>query len=72
MVSNYHASPTYVLHFAEGLREELKEYRVSVSVLCPGPTHSALFRSTRMDCAQPEHDKRLMSAEMVALITGAG
>lgn len=72
MVSNYHASPTYVLRFAEGLREEFKEYRVSASMLCPGPTRSALFRSTRMDSAPPEHDKRLMSAEEVALITGVG
>lgn len=38
-------------------------------MLCPGPTHSALFRSTRMDSTQPEHDKRVMSAEVVVLIT---
>ena len=68
-LSNYHASKAYVLHFSEGLREELKEYGVSVSVLCPGPMHSALFRSAQMDSAQAEHDKRVMSAEEVALIT---
>ena len=66
---NYHASKAYVLHFSEGLREELKEYGVSVSVLCPGPTRSAFFRSAQMDSAQPVHDKRVMSAEEVALIT---
>jgi hypothetical protein len=68
-LSNYHASKAYVLHFSEGLREELKEYGVSVSVLCPGPTRSAYLRSAQMDSAQPEHDKRVMSAEEVALIT---
>lgn len=69
-MSNYHASKAYVLHFSEGLREELKEYGVSVSVLCPGPMRSALFRSGQMDnSTPPEHDKRAMSAEEVALIT---
>lgn len=68
-MSNYHASKAYVLHFSEGLREELKEYGVRVSVLCPGPTRSALFRSVQVDSAQPEHHKRMLSAEEVALIT---
>ncbi len=68
-MSNYHASKAYVLHFSEGLREELKEYGVNVSVLCPGPMRSAYFCSTQMDSTQAEHDKRVMSAEEVALIT---
>lgn len=68
-MSNYHASQAYVLHFSEGLREELKEYGVSVSVLCPGPMRNAYLCSTQMDSAAPVHDKRLISAEEVALIT---
>lgn len=68
-MSSYHASQAYVLHLSEGLREELKEYGVKVSVLCPGPTRSVLFRSTQVDSAQPVHDKRRLSAEEVALIT---
>lgn len=68
-MSNYHASKAYVLHFSEGLREELKEYGVSVSVLCPGPMRSAYFCSAQMDSTQAEHDRRVMSAEEVALIT---
>lgn len=35
-MSNYYASKAYVLHFSEGLREELKERGVKVSVLCLG------------------------------------
>ena len=68
-MSNYHASQAYVLHFSEGLREELKEDGVSVSVLCPGPMRSAYLCSAQMDSAAPVHDKRLISAEEVALIT---
>jgi hypothetical protein len=68
-MSNYCASKAYVLHFSEGLREELKAYGVSVSVLCPGPTRSAFFRSAQIDSRPLEAGKRMMSAEEVALIT---
>lgn len=68
-MSNYYASKAYVLHFSEGLREELREYGVSVSVLCPGPTRSAFFRNAQLDSAPLESSKLLMSAEEVALIT---
>ncbi|KFJ92314.1 short-chain dehydrogenase [Pseudomonas sp. 1-7] len=68
-MSSYCASKAYVLHFSEGLREELKGRGVRVSVLCPGPTHSAFFRSARMDVTRLSAGKLMMSAEEVALIT---
>ena len=68
-MSNYYASKAYVLHFSEGLREELKEYGVKVSVLCPGPTRSAFFRTARMNSEALQGSKMMMSAEEVALIT---
>ena len=67
-MSSYYASKAYVLHLSEGLREELKEYGVKVSVLCPGPTRSAFFRNARMELGALQ-DSKLMSAEEVALIT---
>jgi short-subunit dehydrogenase len=36
----YYASKAYVLHYSEALAYELKESGVTVTVLCPGPTHS--------------------------------
>ncbi len=36
-MSSYYASKAFVLHFSEGLREELAPLGVKVSVLCPGP-----------------------------------
>lgn len=36
-MSVYYASKAFVLHFSEGLAEELREFGVSVSALCPGP-----------------------------------
>lgn len=68
-MSNYYASKAYVLHFSEGLREELKERGVRVSVLCPGPTRTAFFRGARMAVGKLEGSKLMMSAEEVALLT---
>ena len=68
-MSNYYASKAYVLHFSEGLREEFSRYGVSVSVLCPGPTKSAFFRSAELDISGIENSKLMMSCEEVALIT---
>lgn len=36
----YGATKAYVLHFTEGLAEELKHTGVSVTAYCPGPTHT--------------------------------
>ena len=68
-MSNYYASKAYVLHFSEGLREELREHGVSVSVLCPGPTRSAFFRQAGLDSRPLEGSELLMNAEEVALYT---
>lgn len=67
-MSNYYASKAYVLHFSEGLREELREHGVGVSVLCPGPTRSAFLRAMPSANERLANDKRVMSAEEVALI----
>jgi short-subunit dehydrogenase len=63
-MSSYAASKAYVLHFSEGLREELKQTGVKVSVLCPGPVRSPLRRIARLD-----DSTRSMSPEQVALYT---
>ncbi|QLC72593.1 SDR family oxidoreductase [Pseudomonas sp. LPB0260] len=68
-MSNYYASKAYVLHFSEALREELKQQGVSVSVLCPGPTHSAFFRNAGIDERPLQGRKLLMGAEELALLT---
>ncbi|MFI8748158.1 SDR family NAD(P)-dependent oxidoreductase [Pseudomonas sp. NPDC077186] len=67
-MSSYYASKAYVLHFSEALREELRERGVRVSVLCPGPTRSAFFRSAQMNAARLDASQLLMSAEEVALL----
>ncbi|MBX9754826.1 MAG: SDR family oxidoreductase [Pseudomonadaceae bacterium] len=68
-MSNYYASKAFVLSFSEGLREELKEHGIQVSVLCPGPTRSAFFRNAQMKSAKLERSSLMMSCEEVALLT---
>jgi short-subunit dehydrogenase len=63
-MSSYAASKAYVLHFSEGLREELKRTGIKVSVLCPGPIRSPLRRIPRLETGQ-----RCLSPEEVALYT---
>ncbi len=36
----YFASKAYILHFSEALHIELKRYGITVTALCPGPTHT--------------------------------
>ncbi len=66
-MSSYYASKAYVLHFSEGLREELKKTGIKVSVLCPGLTRTAFFRNAQLAVEKLSHSKLMMSPEEVAL-----
>ncbi len=71
-MSNYYASKAYVLSLSEGLREELRNRGVKVSVLCPGPTRTAFFRGARMQVGHLDTRAVMMDAETVALIAVRG
>ncbi|MEM6820879.1 MAG: SDR family oxidoreductase [Verrucomicrobiota bacterium] len=49
LMSLYYASKAFVLHFSEGLAEELKSDGVVVSTLCPGPTESEFLEASKME-----------------------
>ncbi|WP_191489646.1 SDR family NAD(P)-dependent oxidoreductase [Pseudomonas sp. FEN] len=66
-MSSYYASKAYVLHFSEGLREELKKTGIKVSVLCPGLTRTAFFRKTQLAVEKLSRSRLMMSPEEVAL-----
>jgi uncharacterized protein len=40
LMATYYATKAYVLSFSYALAEELRPYKVQVSICCPGPTHS--------------------------------
>lgn len=43
-MAEYYASKAYVLSLSLALREELSDYGIKVSALCPGPTHTNFFK----------------------------
>jgi NAD(P)-dependent dehydrogenase (short-subunit alcohol dehydrogenase family) len=52
----YAASKAAVFAFSEVLRQELAESNVGVSVLCPGPVRTQLWRSSRRQRGLPDLD----------------
>jgi short-subunit dehydrogenase len=61
----YYASKAFVLHFTEGLAEELKGKNLHVSCLCPGPTTTEFAAEANMESA-PLFRLGSMTAEAVA------
>lgn len=47
--SVYAASKSFVISFTESIREELKDYPIKVSCLCPGSTKTNFFDDTKVD-----------------------
>lgn len=43
-MASYSATKAYVLSFTESLREELKDTKMKVLALCPGPTYTDFFK----------------------------
>ncbi|MCG6150774.1 SDR family NAD(P)-dependent oxidoreductase [Leptospira bandrabouensis] len=48
LMSNYYASKAYVLSLSEGLAEEVRDYGVTVTCVCPGPTQTEFFERANM------------------------
>lgn len=72
LMSNYFASKAYVLHFSEGLRNELASHGVKVSVLCPGPIATPFFRHSQIRSSGLERRQLLANPEEVALLAVQG
>ncbi|MCX8056053.1 MAG: SDR family oxidoreductase [Ignavibacteria bacterium] len=66
----YYATKAFVLSFSEALYSELKDYGITVSALCPGPTKTEFQKRARMENINLERAKLIpyMSAEEVARI----
>lgn len=62
----YCATKAYVLSFSEAISEELKNKKVSITALCPGPTKTGFARESNM--AGSKMFSKTMSAKKVAEI----
>jgi hypothetical protein len=59
LMSVYYASKAFVLHFSEGIANELKGTGVTVTALCPGPTESGFQERAMMQ------DSRLLRSGLM-------
>ena len=62
----YFASKAFVLHFSEALHHELKNYGISVTALCPGPTESQFLETAGMEDARLFKNQKVPTATQVA------
>ena len=68
--SVYSASKAFLLFFSDAIRNELKEYGITVTVLCPGITTQTNFRTSL--ATKKEKSFLTMPAEQVAQIAYQG
>ncbi|MBU3676384.1 MAG: SDR family oxidoreductase [Chitinophagaceae bacterium] len=65
-MSVYFATKAYVLSFSEGLYEEVKDFGVRISALCPGPTGTQFFDAANMSGTRLTRLMPMPSAKAVA------
>ncbi len=66
-MATYYASKAYVLNLTEAIHEEVKEYGIKISCLCPGPVRTD-FQSKAGISKSEKAKKYLMNADIVAKI----
>lgn len=59
--SVYHGTKAFVLSFSEAIRQEVKDYGVTVTALLPGVTDTDFFRKADMESSKAVQDKEAMS-----------
>ena len=66
LMAVYYATKAYVLSFSEALADELRGTRVTVTVLCPGPTKTGFAEVAGMEKSRLFNLMSVMSSEAVA------
>jgi short-subunit dehydrogenase len=62
----YYATKAFVLHFSEALSAETAGTGVTVTALCPGPTHSGFYDAAGMDGIRLFRSGRVAASRSVA------
>ena len=65
-MSVYFATKAYVLNFSQAINNELREYGITVTTLCPGSTESG-FHATALGEGKHSRERKLQPARDVAL-----
>jgi short-subunit dehydrogenase len=66
LMSVYYATKAFVLHFSEGISEELNGTGVKVTALCPGPTKSGFQAAAAMENSKLVKKIKMPSSYQVA------
>ncbi|KJH70971.1 SDR family NAD(P)-dependent oxidoreductase [Aliterella atlantica] len=66
LMAVYYASKAYVLSFSEALANELQDFGITVTALCPGPTASGFQKRARMEKSKLVSNQKTMDAATVA------
>lgn len=66
LMSVYYATKAFVLHFSEGISEELRGTGVKVTALCPGPTKSGFQAAAAMENSKLVKKIKMPSSYKVA------
>jgi len=67
LMSVYYATKHYVLAFSEAIANELSDYNVTVTALCPGPTASGFQSASDIEDSRLVKGKKLPTSEEVAV-----
>ena len=67
LMAVYYATKAYVLHFSEGIANELQGTGVSVTALCPGITASGFQAAAAMEGSKLVKNKKMPTSYEVAL-----
>lgn len=62
----YFASKAYVLSFSEAINDEVRKYGITVTALCPGPTHSGFQKASALEGSKLIERKNLATSKEVA------
>ena len=65
--ASYAASKSYVLSFSRALRQELKDKKISVTAVCPGPVNTEFFQVAGTE-VHPSKKRFMAEAEDVVKI----
>lgn len=66
LMSVYYATKAYVLHFSEGIADELRDTGITVTALCPGPTRTEFHGRAGMERSGLLRDRLMMDSATVA------
>jgi len=67
LMAVYYATKHYVLSFSEAIANELRDYDVTVTALCPGPTASGFQSASDIEDSKLVKGKKLPTSKEVAV-----